>query len=249
VTFSDKHNEANLEGNRDGENNNFSANHGVEGPTSLQEIESLRLRQIKNLLTTLMMSQGVPMLLSGDECRRTQLGNNNAYCQDNEISWFDWRLVEKHQSLVRFVQGLISFRRSQPTVRRTEFPSGVPSREGELPDVSWFLPTGSKVDWGRNEHSLSCLFAAPQGLKEPSAVLRHVLIFVHAGTLACDFVLPPTVRSLEWRLFVDTAAESPHDIYPRLDGPAFPNSGSTRLIPHSLACYVAPPTLKRSRGR
>ncbi len=107
---------ANGEENRDGLNANFSWNCGVEGPTDDPEIERLRLRQIKNLFTMLFVSQGTPMILMGDEVRRTQLGNNNAYCQDNEISWFDWGLVEKNQDLLRFVRGIIRFNRAHPSL-------------------------------------------------------------------------------------------------------------------------------------
>ena len=126
VSYRDKHNESNGEGNRDGDNNNHSENYGVEGPTRQSSIQSIRLRQIKNMMATMLLSQGVPMILAGDECRRTQRGNNNAYCQDNQISWFDWRLVKKNKNLVRFVQAMIAFRRQQPTVRRKSFLKGLP---------------------------------------------------------------------------------------------------------------------------
>ncbi len=106
VSYNWKHNEANGEGNRDGDNNNYSCNYGHEGPTSRRSIEALRVRQIKNMMATNLLSQGVPMIVFGDECRRTQQGNNNAYCQDNAISWFDWKLVPRNEALLRFVQGL-----------------------------------------------------------------------------------------------------------------------------------------------
>jgi len=118
VSYKEKHNEANGENNCDGDNHNISDNYGAEGPTRKKSINTIRTRQIKNMLTTLLLSQGVPMLVSGDEVRRTQKGNNNAYCQDNDTSWFNWRLVEKHSNLLRFVRSLIHFRRRQPTVRR-----------------------------------------------------------------------------------------------------------------------------------
>jgi isoamylase len=130
VTYREKHNEANGEGNRDGDNHNFSDNYGVEGPTRRKVIAELRSRQIRNMLATLLLSQGVPMFVSGDEARRTQRGNNNAYCQDNEISWFDWTLVEQNEDLVRFVRGLIHFRLNQPTVRRKQFLTGQPEGKG-----------------------------------------------------------------------------------------------------------------------
>ena len=121
VSYTEKHNEANGEGNRDGDNNNLSDNYGVEGTSRKKLVENLRQRQIKNMFATLLLSQGVPMLVMGDEVRRTQRGNNNAYCQDNDISWFNWSLIESHPDLFRFVQSLIAFRRGQPSLLREQF--------------------------------------------------------------------------------------------------------------------------------
>ncbi len=238
VSYVDKHNEANGEGNRDGDNHNLSGNYGVEGPTRRKDVEALRLRQIKNMLATLLLSQGVPMLVFGDECRRTQKGNNNAYCQDNAISWFDWKLVEKHTDLMRFVQALIAFRRQQPTVRRANFLRGASHRPGDLPDVSWFSHDGGAVDWNRDEHCLMCMFAAPKaepGQPKP----KNVLMMIHAGIAPCDFVLPPLVQLADWRMFVNTSAASPHDVYPNLDGPECPANGVVRLEPRTFVVYVA----------
>ncbi len=131
VSYTEKHNEENGEQNRDGDNNNLSANYGVEGPTRRQRIVQIRSRQMRNMLATLLLSQGVPMLLAGDEVRRTQRGNNNAYCQDNAISWFDWTLVETNADLVRFVQALIAFRKSQPTLRHPDFMKGYSRADGQ----------------------------------------------------------------------------------------------------------------------
>ncbi|MBL8827078.1 MAG: glycogen debranching protein GlgX, partial [Planctomycetaceae bacterium] len=142
VSYEQKHNEANGEGNRDGDNNNYACNYGVEGPTRKARINELRERQLRNMLATLLLSQGVPMLLMGDECRRTQKGNNNAYCQDNSISWFDWNLPDKHPELFRFTQALIEFRKTQPTVRHASFLSGESRVPGALPDVSWYNVDG-----------------------------------------------------------------------------------------------------------
>jgi glycogen operon protein len=239
VSYSIKHNEDNGEGNRDGDNNNFSANYGVEGPTRKRAIEALRLRQLKNFLATLLLSQGVPMLLAGDECRRTQRGNNNAYCQDNAISWFNWKLVEKNQDLVRFVQGLISFRKANPTVRRRDFLQGVADRPGSLPDVSWFDTSGKAVDWHANDASLTCLFGVPDLDEDPERCGRHVMLFLHSGTLPRDFVVPDLARPVVWRKFIDTAAPSPEDIYPAGDGPILMPSQTLRLIDRSLVCYVS----------
>ncbi len=239
VTYSEKHNEANGENNRDGDPNNYSYNYGFEGPAQRTAIEAVRLRQIKNMMASLLLSQGVPMVLSGDECRRTQRGNNNAYCQDNEISWFDWTLVDKHAGLRRFCSALIDFRRSEPTVRQVNFLHGEPTRPGGLPDVSWFGASGGQVEWGGDSRSLVCLLGAlpPQ---EPEALPNHhVMILAHAGTDARHFVIPVVARGLGWRLFVDTAAESPADIYPNLDGPPAPDNGVVTMEARSIVVYVA----------
>jgi len=239
VSYNEKHNEANDEGNRDGDNNNYSYNCGVEGPTRRQTVERIRVRQIRNMLASLLLSQGVPMLLAGDECRRTQQGNNNAYCQDNAISWFNWRLAEKHRGLRRFCEALIAFRKAEPTVRQTDFLDGRPVRPGGLPDVSWFGPSGDPVDWSMPDGSLICLLAAaPQHdvLELPN---RHVLILMHAGNEPRRMTIPHIVQPYQWRQFIDTAAESPADVYPELDGPAPPPDGIVAMEGRSLVCYVA----------
>ncbi len=243
VSYQEKHNADNGEENRDGENQNFSCNYGVEGPTRRKGIETIRLRQIKNLLASLFLSQGVPMLLAGDECRRTQRGNNNAYCQDNAVSWFNWRLAEKHQDLRRFCQALIAFRKAEPTVRQSNFLDGEPVRPAGMPDTSWYNPSGEPVDWGRRENSLICLLAAqPQRdvLRPPN---HHLLMLFHAGSEPLEFRLPPLARGLKWRQFIDTAAEPPADVYPDRDGPAPPSDGVIELQGRSLVCYVGPDEL------
>ena len=239
VSYNEKHNQANGEDNRDGENNNFSCNYGVEGPTRRKNVEQIRLRQIKNMLASLFLSQGVPMLTAGDECQRTQRGNNNAYCQDNAISWFDWRRAEKHKELRRFCQALITFRRNEPTVRQANFLDGQPVRPGGLPDVSWYNAAGEPVDWGQDAHSLACLLAAqPQQdvLQPPN---HHLLMLFYAGGDLRQFTIGPIARGLPWRQFINTAADSPADVYPELNGPAPPEDGVVELQPRSLICYVA----------
>ena len=239
VTYRDKHNEANGEGNRDGENNNYSDNYGVEGPTRRKTIESLRLRQIKNMLTTLLLSQGVPMLVFGDECRRTQRGNNNAYCQDNETSWFDWRLIEKNKDLVRFCSALIMFRREQPTVRRESYLTGRPNGHGPLPDVSWYSPLGVAVDWERGPLALIALLTAASPDNDLQGAGRDVMFLMNATGQSVQFILPPVAKQTDWRLFIDTSAEPPGDAHPELDGPAPPLSRKLTLPDHALCCYVA----------
>jgi glycogen operon protein len=188
------------------------------------------------------------MMTYGDECRRTQQGNNNAYCQDNEISWFDWSLVETNAHLVRFCRSLIAFRRRQPTVRRKNFLSGQPTgARPELPDVNWFTPGGHTVDWNGPDRSLICLLTAPGLAEDPEGVGRDVLLLLNASPEQVPFTLPAVARGIHWRLLVDTAADHPGDIFPDADGPQLPPSGRLTLLNHSLRCYVAheEPTLKR----
>ncbi|MEN6450917.1 MAG: glycogen debranching protein GlgX [Thermoguttaceae bacterium] len=239
VSYSEKHNEANGEDNRDGECNNYSYNYGAEGPTRRPAVEAVRLRQIKNMMATLLLSQGVPMILFGDECRRTQLGNNNAYCQDNEISWFNWKLAEKNAGLRRFCQGLIAFRKAEPTVRQTDFFRGQPRRPGGLPDVSWYGPSGIAAEWSADSRSLVCLLAAAPSDERLDVPNHHVLMLMHAGTDARHFILPPLARNYPWRLFLNTAAESPADIYPSLDGPAASPNGIVPMEARSMVVYIA----------
>jgi isoamylase len=145
LVYNWKHNEANGEDNRDGDNNNNSWNCGVGGPTDDVEILRLRERQRRNFLATMFLSQGVPMLCAGDEFGRTQRGNNNAYCQDNEISWLNWQLNEASERLLRFVRRLIAFRREHPVFRRPKFFQGRPIRGAGIRDIMWFNSTGAEM--------------------------------------------------------------------------------------------------------
>jgi glycogen operon protein len=189
-------------------------------------------------MASVLLSQGMPMLLAGDECRRTQAGNNNPYCQDNEISWFNWKLAEKHQCLERFCAALVAFRRAEPTVRQPDFLLGQPAVPGGLPDVSWFTSSGGQVDWTGDSRSLVCLLAAAPA-KDRQSPNHHVLMLFHAGVDARHFTVPSLARDIAWRLFVDTAADSPADIYPALDGPSPPVNDIITLEARSLVVYVA----------
>ncbi len=235
VSYNDKHNLANGEDNRDGDNHNFSNNFGVEGPTSNQEIESLRLRQIKNFWVTTLLSQGVPMIVAGDEFRRTQQGNNNAYCQDNEISWLDWNLCEENEGLLRFCRELIKFRLNQPTVRQTKFLSGGPHEQGLLPDVSWFDQHGVSIDWQGNFLPLTSLLTAPT--LESSG--DDIILMCNPTGNPIDFRVPRIASHKRWQLFVDSAADSPRDLFTNRDGPRINVSAAIQLVSHSLKVLIA----------
>ncbi len=251
MAYKHKHNDANGEDNRDGDNHNISDNYGAEGPTRKKSINMIRDRQVRNMLATLMLSQGVPMLVSGDEVRRTQKGNNNAYCQDNDVSWFDWRLVEKNADMLRFVQSLIAFRRNQPTVRRLEYLTGRPVDGRKIPDLSWYAPDGMVLDWSQQELAMMAYIAAPSRTEDPEGLGRDMVLMFNSTGQKMDFTMPAMGRNMKWNLFVDTAAIAPNDIYPDADGPMPSDSLVVDMPHHSMKVYVSgkiPGEGKKSRG-
>lgn len=239
VTYRDKHNEDNGEGNRDGDNNNCSDNYGFEGPSRKKSIEMVREQQIKNMLTTLMLSQGVPMLVMGDECRRTQKGNNNAYCQDNDTSWFNWSLVKSNETMLRFLRTLTHFRRMQPALRRSRFLTGRPQDNRGVPDVSWFQSNGLPLNWDSSDGTLVCWLARPPRFDDPEEAGRDVLILMNPTPESRLFLLPEQTRGLRWRQFINTGKESPEDIFPDLDGPEPPANRQLELIYRSMMVFVS----------
>jgi isoamylase len=202
VSYNERHNEANLEHNADGTGNNLSWNCGVEGPTDDAGIRDLRQRQMRNYLATLFLSQGVPMLQAGDEFARSQLGNNNAYCQDNAISWLDWRLLNEQQELVRFVRLLSAIRREHPEFRRETFLKGTPSRTG-VKDVSWLHARGGELaqnDWlDLSLRTFGALFGSRHN------TVHRLLVLFNAGDDADEFHLPAAAHGARWRRRFDTA--------------------------------------------
>lgn len=213
VSYNEKHNEANGEENRDGTNVNLSWNCGVEGETEVPGIIELRERQKRNLMATLLISQGVPMICGGDELSRTQRGNNNAYCQDNEVSWFDWNLGEREQAFLEFTRRLIRVRQAHPSLRRQHFFQGAPVPGSKLKDVAWYRPDGQEMThdewfnaWTR------CLGVQLDGdLHEVDAHGRSVqddvlLVLLNAFADPLDFTLPATKHGDAWHLVFDTAS-------------------------------------------
>ncbi|MCM5681258.1 glycogen debranching protein GlgX [Schlegelella sp. S2-27] len=223
VSYNDKHNEANGEDNRDGNNHNLSWNCGVEGPTDDAAVNELRERQKRNMLATLLLSQGVPMLLAGDELGHTQHGNNNAYCQDNEISWLDWSPAPERHALHQFVQKLIALRCSHPTFRRRDFFEGRSLLGSRLKDVLWLKPDGSEMGAAEWEHEHArCLgvYLAGAGLDDVS---RHgeplqdddFLILFNAHENEIAFHMPP-IEGEAWTVQIDT-------VHPRGEAPPTPH--------------------------
>jgi glycogen operon protein len=211
VSFNDKHNDANGEDNRDGTDNNLSSNHGVEGPSPDPATRALRLRQQANILATLLFSQGTPMIVAGDELGRTQHGNNNAYAQDNEISWIDWEGIgEGGQALTRFVAQLVRLRRQKPLLRRGRFLSGAYNEELEVNDVTWLTASGTEMtpeNWDdANARSLGVLLdgrAQETGIRRRGTDVTLYLV-VNAHTDVVKFTLPRTIGGRGWILRIDT---------------------------------------------
>jgi glycogen operon protein len=241
VSYNNKHNWENGEDNRDGHSNNHSWNHGVEGPTDDPAIKALRARQMRNMLTTLFLSQGTPMMLAGDELAHSQKGNNNAYCQDNDISWLDWtqRQTKDGIDLLTFVRRLIALRKAHPVLRRTAFLHGRETSADGLKDIVWYTPHGVEKtagDW-RNPHA-RCIglllnghagrYPGADGLPVEDGVLMIVLN-AHADVV--PFTLPTVPGGLGWRCILDTRlADGAGDERMLLSGRPVPVDGRSALV-------------------
>jgi isoamylase len=202
VSYLGKHNEANGEANRDGDNNNLSVNFGVEGPSESPQVNSLRARQIRSLLTTLLLSRGVPMILAGDEFSRSQGGNNNAYCQDNEVSWLDWKLAGKNMHLVEFTRRLIALRKAHPVFRRNSFFTGQNRDHNGRADIQWYEATGTSVRWSDSRPCLACYLTG-----DGSTDWDFYLMF-NSGRQRRAFHLPEPGTGKRWRPVLDAADEN-----------------------------------------
>jgi glycogen operon protein len=234
VSYNQKHNEANGEDNRDGCNDNRSWNCGAEGPTDDSEVEKLRNRQVKNFLTVTLMSFGVPMILMGDEVRQTQHGNNNAYCQDSEISWFDWTQVEKHADVLRFLQLLIARR----LLRDVEHERQRISLTTLLKEANkaWHGLKLNQPDWSDNSRSV----ALTAEFKREGMVF-HLMLNAYWEPLEFELPLSPTApppqggegREGGWRRWIDTSLDSPNDIVPWQAAPPVP-ANTYRVGPRSV---------------
>jgi glycogen operon protein len=214
VSHNEKHNEANGEQNRDGTDDNLSWNCGVEGPANDTKIVELRERQKRNMLVTLLLSQGIPMICGGDEMGRTQRGNNNGYCQDNEISWFDWKLSKNQQALFDFTKSLIALRQRHPVFRRRRFFQGRRIRGAEVKDISWFRPDGKEMtddDWAQGYIRCLGIRLAGDAIEETNPkgqpiVDETFLVLLNAHHEPLPFILPAHKRGLRWQPILDTAA-------------------------------------------
>ena len=194
VSYANKDNGANGENNRDGTSGNFSANYGIEGATADPAVEEVRLRQIRNFLLTLAISRGVPMLLAGDEFRRTQGGNNNAWCQDNETGWVDWSLLQRNNEIFQFARAMLAFRKAHPALRREAYYTNE--------EIQWFDPAGKVPDWfDLRQNCLACLIRTREE--------GGLFLMFNAGCEGVTFSVPPAASLRGWRIAADTAKSSP----------------------------------------
>jgi isoamylase len=223
VSYNDKHNDANGEGGNDGESNNSSWNCGVEGDTNDLEVIALREQQKRNFLTTLFLSQGVPMLLHGDELGRSQQGNNNVYAQDNELSWVDWDRAKDYEVLTEFVSRLSRLRREHPVFRRRRFFNGRPVRGSAIEDIAWFTPAGDEMDqddWDSGFAKSVAVFLNGEGIREPDQRGERVtddsfFLLFNGHHEPIDFTLPDLGAGERWQVEVDTAAPMLGDVEPQ----------------------------------
>jgi len=217
VSYNEKHNDANGEENRDGENNNISFNHGVEGHSEDPTIRSLRFRQKRNFMATLLFSLGVPMISGGDELSRTQKGNNNGYCQDNELSWYPWNLGKEEKQFLEFVKRLVAIRKSQPVFLRRNFFQGHPIRGTGIKDIAWLGPDGSEMadeDWENPSACSLGVLLGGEALNEIDEMGRSIrgetlLLLFNSSSETVPFVLPSHNEGGYWKLMLDTTSEEP----------------------------------------
>lgn len=239
VSYNEKHNEANGEENRDGHDDNRSWNCGAEGPTDDPEIIELREKQKRNFLSTLLLSQGVPMMLGGDEFGRTQQGNNNAYCQDNEISWYDWEIDERQQALLDFTRRLIQLRKEHPALRRRKFFQGRPIHGSEIHDISWLRPDGTAMtdtEWEDDWRRSIAVRLGGDALGEldrngDPVTDNNLLLLFNADAEPIDFVLPTAGAGAGWEPLIYTAvSELPEDADPVPGGEIFHLDGRAMAL-------------------
>ena len=249
VSYNEKHNEANGENNRDGSSDNRSWNCGAEGPTDDPAINAFRQRQMRGMLGTLLFSQGTPMIVAGDEFARTQRGNNNAYCQDNEISWLDWNLAKQNQAQIAFVQRLIALRHKYPVLRRSRFLTGEYNEELKLKDVTWINANGSEMQGSQwADPNMRCLGMLMDGRAQTSGVkqLGHdatLLLVLNVYQDVVQFTLPKCAGGDQWSLLLDT------NIPDLVEGSVFKMQTPYAVTAHSLLLFELQTEKKSKAGK
>ena len=249
VSYNEKHNEANGENNRDGSSDNRSWNCGAEGPTDNPAINAFRQRQMRGMLGTLLFSQGTPMIVAGDEFARTQRGNNNAYCQDNEISWLDWNLAKQNQAQIAFVQRLIALRHKYPVLRRSRFLTGEYNEELKVKDVTWINANGSEMQGSQwADPNMRCVGMLMDGRAQTSGVkqLGHdatLLLVLNVYQDVVQFTLPKCVGGDQWSLLLDT------NIPDLVEGSVFKMETPYAVTAHSLLLFELQTEKKPKAGK
>ena len=248
VSYNEKHNQANGEGNADGNSNEHSWNCGVEGPTDDVEVNKLRDRQRKNLLATLLLSQGTPMLLAGDEYGRTQGGNNNAYCQDNETSWLSWPQSDEARAIFVFTRRVLALRRAHPALHRSKFFQGKLIQSADLEDLAWYRDDGARLspeNWNNSAAQSFAMFLSGRGIDDVDDEGRpliddNLLVIINPTHMDVPFLMPKVEDVEEWRLLLDTANE-------RADARIGP-AGSTVVTARALMVFSSPARALRTGG-
>ncbi|OAI49610.1 glycogen debranching enzyme [Planctomycetaceae bacterium SCGC AG-212-F19] len=239
VSYNDKHNEANGENNRDGSNQNYSWNCGAEGATNDPNIRALRQRQARNLMVALFLAQGVPMILAGDEFLRTQQGNNNAWCQDNELSWVDWKLATTNADFLRFMRELIALRKRHPALRRRTFFRGTGATGKMPPDIIWHGINPGVPDWSNTSRIVAFSLDGTQTDREPD---RDFYVACTAAATPVAFRIPLSPTGRPWRRAIDTALPAPEDIVPLDEGPPIKVGTMYRLPPFATLVLISEET-------
>jgi len=238
VSYNEKHNIENGELNRDGENHNFSYNWGTEGPTDDKSIDTLRVRNIKNFISTLFLSLGIPMLLAGDEFRRTQNGNNNSYCQDNDISWVNWNLLEENSEILEFTQRIISFRKKHQIFRRENFFTGKTERGYRGPDIKWFNERLNEPKWDSPDNTLAVYLNGEYSPDSMGNRDRDIYMAFNATSKNVTFKLPMPFSGFKWELIIDTSRGSGSDILEEGKGIII-NGDSVKVNNNSMIVLLA----------
>jgi glycogen operon protein len=237
VSYDRKHNEENGQDNQDGTDQNFSSNSGVEGPTDDTLVNDLRMRRMKTLVTILMVSHGVPMILAGDEFGRTQGGNNNPYCQDNEISWVNWNLAKENAGLLRFFRKVIALRKRHPVFRRSYFLTGEDTNLDQHPDVSWHGLELDKPDWSENSRVLAFMldgYELPHEKRD-----ADFCIILNGDQVEHSFEVPPPKAGKGWFRIIDTGRASPEDILDEDQGLGVTRERSYPVLPMAAVVFIS----------
>ncbi len=238
LSYNQKHNEENGEENRDGGDCNYSYNHGFEGKTENTEIEALRRQKAKNMLVTLLLSVGTPMITSGDEVLRTQNGNNNPYCQDNEISWFDWSLTETHAEMMQFTQKLIRLRKEHSVFRRSEFLTGKQCGKTSGVDISWYNVQGSAPDWNMPSSFLACFLDGSQANTRAEWDDNSFFLMFNSGQKDVTAAVCPAPEGKKWYRLIDTSYDCSDDFVSVEAAPLLENQHTYVVLAASAVVLV-----------